>query len=107
MGCKAKVKLAQSEMEDEVILKYMNGEPMTLEESALALHMYDNAHGIKSKKPMTKMGFLKLEQRIMMKLRKACEDAGLSKAEAMEILQCLSKPQRCAATVKNYDSAVE
>jgi hypothetical protein len=94
-------------MEDEVILKYMNGEPMTLEESALALHMYDNAHGIKSKKPMTKMGFLKLEQRIMMKLRKACEDAGLSKAEAMEILQSLSKPQRRAATVRNSGSAIE
>lgn len=107
MGRKAKVKLSQREMEDEVILKYMNCEPMTLEESALALHMYDNAHGIKSKKPMTKMGFLKLEQRIMMKLRKACEDAGLSKAEAMEILQSLSKPQRCAATVRNSDSAVE
>lgn len=107
MGRKAKVKLSQREMEDEVILKYMNGEPMTLEESALALHMYDNAHGIKSKKPMTKMGFLKLEQRIMMKLRKACEDAGLSKAEAMEILQSLSKPQRCAATIRNSGSAVE
>lgn len=107
MGRKAKAKLSQREMEDEVILKYMNGEPMTLEESALALHMYDKAHDIKSKKPMTKMGFLKLEQRIMLKLRKACEAAGLSKAEAMEILQSLSKPRRCVATVKNSCSAIE
>jgi hypothetical protein len=85
----------------------MNGEPMTLEESALALHMYDNAHGIKSKKPMTKMGFLKLEQRIMLKLRKACEDAGFSKTEAIEILHSLSKPQRCAATIRESDNAIE
>ena len=33
MGRKAKPKLSLREMEDEVILKYMNHEPMTLEEA--------------------------------------------------------------------------
>lgn len=89
MGRHSKPILNEQEMEDEVILKYMMGKPMTLEESALALHMYDKAHGIESDKPMTKMGFLKFEQRIMMKLRKACEDAGISKTEMLSLFQTL------------------
>jgi hypothetical protein len=95
MGRKAKPKISQREMEDEVIWKYMNHEPMTLEEASLALHMYDNAHGIKSKRPMTKMGFLKLESRILQKLRKACEDAGLGP----EVLQMFGNCKRECATI--------
>ena len=95
MGRKAKPKLSQREMEDEVIWKYMHYEPMTLEEASLALHMYDNAHGIKSKRPMTKVGFLKLENRILQKLRKACEDAGIGP----DVLQMFGNCKReCATT---------
>lgn len=75
MAHKAKPKLSQQEQEDEVILKYINGEPMSLEEAALALWMCD---GRKTKKPMTRMGILKMEQRIMQKLRKACAEKGVT-----------------------------
>lgn len=98
MGRKTKPKLSQREMEDEVIWKYMHYEPMTLEEASVALHMYDNAHGIiKSKRPMTKMGFLKLENRILQKLRKACEDAGLGP----EVLQMFGNCKRDYATMNH------
>lgn len=90
MGRKAKPKMSLRDREDEVILKYMNREPMTLEEAALALHMYDNAHGIKSKKPMTKMGFLKLENKILAKLKKACDEMGIG----AEVLQMFGNCRR-------------
>ena len=75
MARKAKPKQSLQEQEDEVILKYLNGEPMTLEETALGLWMYD---GRKTLKPMSRMGILKLEQRILQKFRKACEEHGIS-----------------------------
>lgn len=75
MARKAKPKLSLREQEDAVILKYINGEPLTLEETALAMWMYD---GRKTKKPMTRMGMLKMEQRIMLKLRKACDKVGIT-----------------------------
>lgn len=78
MGRPAKPKLTLQEQEDEVILKYLNGEPMTLDEAALAVWMCD---GRKTKQPMTKMGFLKYERKILDKLRKEFEKAGLTKEE--------------------------
>ena len=90
MGRKAKEKISQREQEDNVILKYINGEPMTLEEASLALFMYDKAHGVPTKKPMTKMGFLKLEERILQKLRKACEEKGIG----IEVLQMFGNCKR-------------
>lgn len=102
MGRKAKPKLTLREQEDTVILKYLNGEPMTLEESTLALHMYDNAHGRPSKKPMTKMGFLKMEMRIMEKLRKACEEKGIGP----EVLQMFGNCKRTCAT-GNYGASID
>lgn len=106
MGRKAKPKLTQRELEDEVIYKYMCGEPLTLEEAAIALHMYDNAHGIKSKKPLTKMGFLKLEARILEKLRKACEAQGFTKREVLEMLQELDSCKRTSAS-GTYDNSID
>lgn len=104
MGRKAKPKLTQREQEDEVILKYMNGELLTLEESALALHMYDKAHtkGYKAKKPMTRMGYLKFEQRVLQKLRKACEEAGIGP----EVLQMFGNCKRQCAT-GNYGNSID
>lgn len=68
--------------EDSVIEKYMFGEPMTLKEASLALFMYDKAHPEPGKKaperPMTEMGLLKLETRILQKLRAECQKAGLT-----------------------------
>jgi hypothetical protein len=63
----------QQEIEDEIIIKYIHGEPLTLNEAAIALYMYDKGHGIKSKKPMSAMGFLKMEQRILNKLKIECK----------------------------------
>jgi len=90
MARKAKPKQSLQEQEDEVILKYINGEPMTLEESALALWMAD---GRKSKKPMSRMGMLKMEQRIMEKLRKACVENGIT----VEDLVCFQRDKRSCA----------
>ena len=106
MGRKPKEKLSLKEQEDVVIYKYMHAEPMTLEESALALHMYDNAHGRVSKKPMSKMGILKLEARIFEKLRKACEEKGFSKQEAIEILSAMSNSRRENAR-GNYSNSID
>lgn len=100
MGRKAKPKLTLREQEDAVILKYINGEPMSLEEASLALFMYDKAHGAPVKKPMTKMGFLKLEERILQKLRKACEEKGIG----IEVLQMFGNCKReCATATVNHD----
>lgn len=98
-GRKAKPKLSLKEQEDAVILKYMNGEPLTLEESALALWMYD---GRKTAKPMSRMGMLKLEQRIMAKLRKACEKYGVSVAD----LAAFTKDKR-QCVVSKYGNSVD
>lgn len=88
MGRKAKEKLSIREQEDSVIEKYLSGAPMTLKEASLALYMYDKAHPIPGKKlpkkPMTEMGFLKLETRILQKLRSECEKAGLTWDEVRE-----------------------
>lgn len=62
------------EQEDAVILKYLNHEPMTLEETALALWMRD---GRPKCGPMSKMGIMKMEARICAKLRTVCEKAEL------------------------------
>lgn len=75
MGRKPKEKLSLREQEDEVIMKYICGEPMTLEEAALALWMSD---GRKTKKPMTKMGYLKFEQKILAKLKNECAKVGIT-----------------------------
>lgn len=68
--------------EDSVIAKYIAGEPMTLKEASLALFMYDRAHPLPGKKPpvkpMTEMGMLKFELRILQKLKRECEKAGLT-----------------------------
>lgn len=73
------------EKEDDVILKWLQFEPMTLEEGALALWMRD---GRKTAKPMTRMGFLKLEQRILKKLRKACDKYGISLEDVLSLCHC-------------------
>jgi len=101
MARKAKPKLSLQEQEDEVILKYINGEPMTLEETALALWMTD---GRKTKKPMSRMGMLKMEQRIMEKLRKACSVKGIT----IEDLACFQRDKRsCACQWGAVDAEVE
>jgi hypothetical protein len=82
IGRPAKLKLTQEEQEDEVIRKYIDGEPMTLEEASLALWMAD---GRKTKRPMTKMGFLKFERRVMDKLRAAIECMGIEKEDLFEM----------------------
>lgn len=101
MARKAKPKLSLREQEDEVILKYLNGEPLTLEETALAMWMYD---GRKTLKPMTRMGMLKMEQRIMEKLRKACSVKGIT----IEDLACFQRDKRsCARQWGAVDIEVE
>lgn len=106
MGRKPKEKLSLREQEDNVIYKALYRTPMTLEETALALHMYDNAHGIKSKKPMSKMGMLKYEARIMEKLRKECEARGFTRREVLEILQAFNNCRRSAAA-GNYENSID
>lgn len=90
MARKAKPKLSLREQEDEVILKYLNGEPLTLEETALAMWMYD---GRKTLKPMTRMGMLKMEQRILEKLRTACAKIGVT----VEDLACFQREKHTCA----------
>lgn len=91
MARKAKPKLSLREQEDAVILKYINGEPMTLEETALALWMRD---GRKTKKPMTRMGMLKMEQKILGKLKAECAKRGVT----VEDLACFQRDGRSAAS---------
>lgn len=93
MARKAKPKLSLREQEDAVILKYLNGEPMTLEETALGLWMYD---GRKTKKPMTRMGMLKMEQKILAKLKAACDKYGVT----IDDLACFQKSNRAPASSK-------
>lgn len=93
MARKAKPKLSLREQEDAVILKYINGEPMTLEETALAMWMHD---GRKTKKPMTRMGMLKMEQKILGKLKAECAKRGVT----VEDLACFQRDGRTAAASK-------
>lgn len=92
--------------EDVVIEKYLSGAPMTLKEASLALYMYDKAHPIPGKKlpkkPMTEMGFLKLEARILQKLRSECEKAGLTWNEVREYF--CGKNRRHADTKYAHES---
>jgi len=99
-GRPAKVKMTLQEQEDAVILKYMNGEPMTLEETALALWMND---GRPKGGPMSRMGVLKLEQRACLKLRKACEEAGIGP----EILQMFGTNCKRTSATRSINAPAE
>lgn len=61
--------------EDAVVLKYLNGEPMTLDETALAMWM---SEGRKAKRPMTKVGVLSIENRALAKLREGLKKYGIN-----------------------------
>ena len=85
-----KCRMTQKEKEDAVILKFRNNEAMSLDEAALALWMSEGRKG----KPMTRMGLLKMEQRILVKLAKTCQDRGLNKAEVIEMLHGMNKNEQ-------------
>ena len=70
----SKPKLSLYEMEDEVIYKYMTGERLSLEETAIAIWMHE---GKKKPKPFSKIYTLKLEQQALAKLRKGLEKYGI------------------------------
>jgi hypothetical protein len=99
-GRPAKIKMTLEEQEDAVILKYLNGEPMTLEETALAMWMND---GRPKGGPMTRMGVLKLEQRACAKLRKACEAAGIGP----EILQMFGTNCKRTSATRSHNAPAE
>lgn len=74
MGRKPKEKLTQEEMEDLVMCKWLNHEPMSLEEASIALWMHE---GRKRARPYTKMQILKIEQQALKKLRDGLAKFGI------------------------------
>ena len=78
--------------EDEVIRKFIVGEPMNYEEIALAKWMIDGRVG----KPMTKTGVMKMLKRIYCKMRIQCEKKGISR----DIVWDLAARGRMCATSK-------
>lgn len=74
-GRPKKVVKSLEEQEDDVILKWLNFEPMTLEEAALALWMHE---GRKTAKPLSKMRIIQLETDAMLKLRQKFKKIGIN-----------------------------
>ena len=63
---------------DDAIATYLSGKPLTLEQTAVALW---HIEGRKTKKPMTKMGVLKIEQGAMLKMRQGLAKYGITKLD--------------------------
>lgn len=74
MGRHKKEILTDEQMEELVISKYLTHSPMTCEEAAFALWLAD---GKKTKRPMTRMGLLKIEQRALKKVREGLKHYGI------------------------------
>lgn len=66
------------EMEDEVILKWLNFEPMTFEEAALALWMHE---GRKTPKPLSKPRLIAIEAGAMQKIREKFSKIGIKQLD--------------------------
>ena len=62
------------EMEDDVIIKWLNFEPMTFEEAALALWMHE---GRKTSKPLSKPRLIAIEAGAMKKIREKFAKIGI------------------------------
>lgn len=60
---------------DDAIATYLAGKPLTLEQTAVALW---HVEGRKTKKPMTKMGVLKIEQAALAKMRQGLLKYGIT-----------------------------
>ena len=73
-GRPKKPNMTLEEEENAVILKYLNGEPMTLDETALAVWM---AEGRKTKRPMTKVAILGIEAKALAKLKVGLKKFGI------------------------------
>ena len=63
---------------DDAIAAYLLGKPLTLEQTAVALW---HIEGRKAKKPMTKMGVLKVEQGALLKMRQGLAKHGITKLD--------------------------
>lgn len=66
------------EMEDDVILKWLNFEPMTFEEAALALWMHE---GRKTPKPLSKPRLIAIEAGAMQKIREKFSKIGIKQLD--------------------------
>lgn len=63
---------------DDAIATYMLGKPLTLDQAAVALW---HIEGRKTKKPMTKMGLLKVEQNALLKMKQGLAKYGITKLD--------------------------
>lgn len=77
-GRPRKEKKTLEEMEDEVILKWLNFEPMTFEEAALALWMHE---GRKTPKPLSKPRLIAIEAGAMQKIREKFKKLGITQLD--------------------------
>lgn len=100
MSRKPKPKLSLREMEDEVIYKYMTGQRMSLEETAIAIWMHE---GKKKPKPFSKIYALKLEQQALAKLRKGLEKYGIKKIDDVLDLGKSRQPLKYGAAADSID----
>lgn len=66
------------EMEDDVILKWLNFEPMTFDEAALALWMHE---GRKTPKPLSKARMIAIEAGAMSKIREKFNKLGIKQLD--------------------------
>ena len=73
-GRPKKERKSLEEMEDEVILKWLNSEPMTFEETALALWMHE---GRKTPKPLSKPRLIAIEASALQKIREKFKKLGI------------------------------
>ena len=77
-GRPKKERKSHEEMEDEVILKWLNFEPMTFEEVALALWMHE---GRKTPKPLSKPRLIAIEAGAMQKIREKFKKLGIKQLD--------------------------
>lgn len=77
-GRPKKERKSLEEMEDDVILKWLNFEPMTFEEAALALWMHE---GRKTPKPLSKPRLIAIEAGAMQKIRKKFSNIGIKQLD--------------------------
>ena len=67
-----------AEQEDEVILKWLFGEPLSLEETAIALYMRSNRQN-----PISRQAVYNIEARTLKKLKDICPKFNITKEEAL------------------------
>lgn len=77
-GRPKKERKSLEEMEDDVILKWLNFEPMTFEEAALALWMHE---GRKTPKPLSKPRLIAIEAGAMQKIREKFSKIGIKQLD--------------------------